>query len=332
MFRCRLLGAVRRLAGLVALAALAVPLTACNDDDDEHGATPSTPTSKGACADSYFEDRFSSSDDISLLLATDHVVDLTVTELVAGALSTDLLASDVTDLWSRPSAPNLPERLVLPVISCQVGFEWQEGHRYLVNVVWQPADGVWGVVSHEGMLLYDGGVIGDLDRPRSNGAWGDRYAGQHADALVSGLDDARASYEHLLDLAWRQPDPQRRTSLYTTVHDPRQRSDPGARRTEASLGAALRAARPGLHVVWHGRVLRQHMENSTIGEVTLGEASARATWWQGFPGGAEVHRATLGGREVWVVRCPDFVGLHRTLVVAIAPDGWSLHTYVARSS
>lgn len=114
----------------------------------------------------------------------------------------------------------------MPVISCQVGFEWVAGHRYMVNLVWQPSDEARWVVGHQGMLLYDGGVIGDLDRQDVNGAYGDRYAGLHADALVKGLERARASYRLLLDAAWRQPDPQRRRQLYKNVHDPGQRTDP----------------------------------------------------------------------------------------------------------
>ena len=55
------------------------------------------------------------------------------------------------------------------------------------------------------MLLYDGGVIGDLDRPSPYGAWGDRYDGQDAAAYVAGLEEARASYRLVLDEAWENP-------------------------------------------------------------------------------------------------------------------------------
>ena len=118
---------------------------------------------------------------------------------------------------------------------------------------------------------------------------------------------------------------------YKWVHDPGQRVDPGAQHAQSRLARQLRAADPGLDITWRGRVLRQRLENSTIGEVTLGEASARATWGEDFPQGAEVPRARLDGREVWVLRCPNAMRLNQTLIVVIAPDGWWMKVRVPRA-
>ncbi|MEO6512514.1 MAG: hypothetical protein ABIO16_16060 [Nocardioides sp.] len=311
-----------RLARLLVAAWVLASLMAC--DDEKAGPAESTPTSKGACPNSYYEDAFSSSSSLSVLMFTDHVAQVSVSMASpSGNLAADV---DVVE-WSHPGARPLPDHLGLDVIGCQVGHEWKAGHTYLVNLLWQPYDQTWQVVGHEGMLLYDDGLIGDLDRPPGNGAWADIYDGQDAAALVTGLQDARATYRLLLDQAWRQPDVRRRQQLYTSVHDPQQRVDPGAHRTEARLALLLGAAQ----VTWRGRVLRQHPANSTIGDVTLGESLDRATWWEGLAGGAEVHRARLDGREVWVLRLPDFVRSGRTLVVAVAPDGWSRHVLVPQA-
>ena len=213
------------------------------------------------------------------------------------------------------------------VISCQVGFEWHAGHTYLVNLIWLPYDQGWWVVGHQGMLLYDGGVIGDLDRPSPNGAWGDQYDGQDAAAYVSGLEEAAASYRLLLDQALAGARPRPRIPALQVGPRASARVDPGAQRTETKLAALL----PGHEITWRGRVLRQHLENSAIGDVTLGEALARATWGEDFAGGAEVHRARLDDREVWVLRCPNFLRSGETLVLAVAPDGWSMHVRVPQA-
>ena len=58
----------------LAACLLVVVLTAC--DDDEAPAATTIPTSKGACPDSYFEEAFSSSDALSLLVAINHVAEV----------------------------------------------------------------------------------------------------------------------------------------------------------------------------------------------------------------------------------------------------------------
>lgn len=311
---------------LLAALLLVVVLTAC--DDDEPAPATTTPTSKGACPDSYYEDAYSSSDALLLLLATDRVAEVRVTGIGTSGTAATADAEVTSVDWSRPGARDLPDQLAFGIIGCQVGFEWQAGHTYLVNLLWDPYDESWQVVGHQGMLLYDGGVIGDLDRPSPNGAWGDQYDGQDAAAYVAGLEEARASYRLLLDEAWQVPDPGRRTQqIYKSVHDPQQRVDPGAHRAQAKLAAQL----PGHRITWRGRVLRQHLENSAIGDVTLGEALARSTWGEQFAGGAEVHRARLDDREVWVLRCPNFLRSNQTLVLAVAPDGWSMHLRVPQA-
>lgn len=44
-----------------------------------------------------------------------------------------------------------------------------------------------------------------------------------------------------------------------------------------------------------------------------------------------LHHARLGDREVWVLRCPNFLRSNQTLVLAVAPDGWSMHVRVPQA-
>ena len=313
------------------LCALALLLCGCTstDDDADPPSAVSTPSSEGSCKNRYWEESLLASEPLYTVQAADHVAEFTVTSTTSGEVVATVRADvDAVD-WSRPGAPALPREVDVTVFACQMGFDWHEGHTYLAPLTWMPGESEWWVVGHDGHLLYDDGILDNLDR-NSWDAWADELEGKDADAYVSALEAAQASYSAFLEEAWRQPLPSRRHG-YKWVHDPGQRADPGTQRSQARLARQLRAADPGLDITWRGRVLRQRLENSRIGEVTLGAASARATWGEDFPKGAEVHRARIDGREVWVLRCPNAMRLNRTLIVVIAPDGWWMKVRVPRA-